>query len=139
MVERYRPDDYVGYRRPPRHSRFKKGQSGNPNGPRRREPATGAKLVAEELQSTVVVTENGERLRTDKFALLVKQAVNQGIKGKIQPLTLLMKILDSLERLNKTPTSVHPRKRPDLSKMSLEEKQKMLNELISNSKPRDQY
>ena len=139
MVERYRPNDYVGYKRPPRHSRFQKGQSGNPNGRRRREPTTAAKLVAEELQSLVVVTENGERLRTDKFALLVKQAVNQGIKGKFQPLTLLLKILDSLERLNKTPTSMHPRKLPDFSKMSLEELQTSMKELIANSKPRDQY
>jgi hypothetical protein len=31
------PDDYaVGYKKPPKHSQFKKGQTGNPNGRRGR-------------------------------------------------------------------------------------------------------
>src|SRR5258707_14185668 len=51
--------DYeVGYRKPPGHTRFKKGQSGNPKG----RPA-GAKnlstLLSEALNEPVVVTENG--------------------------------------------------------------------------------
>jgi Family of unknown function (DUF5681) len=53
--------DYeVGYGRPPRHTRFVKGQSGNPRG---RPP--GAKnlssLLGEALNETVIVTENGGR------------------------------------------------------------------------------
>jgi hypothetical protein len=34
---------------------------------------------------------------------------------------------------------MHPRKLPDFSKMSLEELQTSMKELIANSKPRDQY
>jgi len=49
----------VGYKRPPVEHRFKKGQSGNPHGRRRRTPATVAAIFAEELQSTAVISENG--------------------------------------------------------------------------------
>jgi hypothetical protein len=139
MVERYKPKEYIGFKQPPKHTRFKKGQSGNPSGRRRREPIAAATILAEELHSTVSVTENGRPLNTDKFTLVVKQAVNQAIKGNFRPFTLLVKMLDSLERLIKTPTKKHPRIRVDLTKLSLEEKQKMLNEIIANSKPLEEY
>jgi len=139
MVERYRSKDCVGYKRPPIQGRFKKGLSGNPRGRPRREAVTAATIVAEELQSIVSVTENGLPLKADKLTLLVKQTVNQAIKGNVRALKLLLDILDSLERLNKTPTKKHPRIRVDLSKLSLEEKQKMLKEMIADSKPMDEY
>src|SRR5260370_27753852 len=51
--------DYaVGYGKPPRHTRFTRGQSGNPRG-----RAPGAKnmktLLSEALNECVIVTENG--------------------------------------------------------------------------------
>lgn len=139
MVERYRPGYIVGYMRPPKHSRFKKGQSGNPNGRPLREPLTAAAILAEELQSTVFVTENGQRIKTDKLTLLIKQNINQAIKGNARSLDIFLKMLDRIERINKTPTKRHPRTRIDPSKLTLEEKLKALHEMISNSKPRDEY
>ena len=139
MVERYRSPDYVGYKRPPKRTRFQKGQSGNPNGRRRREPVAAATLIAEELNSMVSVTENGNPMKASKFELVVKQAVNQAIKSNFRPFTLLVKMLDSLERLIKTPTRNYPRIEEDISKFSLEEKLKRMKELIANSKSLDQY
>jgi len=142
MVERYKPQQAVGYMRPPVHTRFKKGQSGNPRG-RRREPVTVAAVVAEELQSTVFITENGQRSKTNKLRLLFKQVMNRAITGNCQPLVLALKILDTLERLNKTSTKKHPRTNPyddiDITKLSLDEKMKKLKEMIANSKPLDKY
>src|SRR5215469_15592455 len=51
--------DYeVGYGKPPRHTRFKKGQSGNPRG-----RPCGSKnlktLLSEALSEPVIITENG--------------------------------------------------------------------------------
>ena len=59
-------DEYrVGYGRPPRHSRFAKGQSGNPMG----RPG-GAKnfstLLAEALNELVAVAENGARRKISR-------------------------------------------------------------------------
>ena len=69
--------DYeVGYRKPPGHTRFKKGQSGNPKG----RPA-GAKnlstLLSEALNEPVVVTENGGHRKITKRQAIIKQLVNQ--------------------------------------------------------------
>jgi hypothetical protein len=138
MVERYRPKDYVGYKRPPTRTRFRKGQSGNPNGRHRHGPVAAATILAEELQSIVSVSENGQPLKIEKFRLVVKQAINQAIKGNNRPFMLLVKMLDSLERLIKTPTNKYPRVELDFSNLSLEEKIKMMKEMLANSKPLDQ-
>ena len=51
--------DYeVGRGKPPVHSRFKKGQSGNPRGPR---PKNLPALLVEALNEPMVVTIDGER------------------------------------------------------------------------------
>ena len=48
----------ANYRKPPLHTRFKKGQSGNPRGrPAQNLPA----LLAAALNEKVTVTENGKR------------------------------------------------------------------------------
>jgi len=54
--------DYeVGRGKPPVHTRFKKGQSGNPRGPR---PKNLPALLVEALNEKVVVTIDGERARS---------------------------------------------------------------------------
>lgn len=58
------------------HSRFKPGQSGNPRGRPKRSKNLATPLE-EELSQTVVITENGERRRLSKGALVIKQIVNK--------------------------------------------------------------
>ena len=90
--------DYeVGYGKPPRDTRFKRGQSGNPRG---RPP--GAKnlstLLNEALDELVVVTENGGRNRISKRRAAFKQLVNDAAKGEWRALKLLVDILQDIER-----------------------------------------
>jgi hypothetical protein len=90
--------DYeVGYGKPPRDTRFKRGQSGNPRG---RPP--GAKnlstLLNEALNELVVVTENGGRKRISKRQAAFKQLVNDAAKGNWRALKLLVDILQDIER-----------------------------------------
>ena len=90
--------DYeVGYGKPPRDTRFKRGQSGNPRG---RPP--GAKnlstLLNEALNESVVVTENGGRKRISKRRAAFKQLVNDAAKGEWRALKLLVDILQDIER-----------------------------------------
>ena len=90
--------DYdVGYGKPPCHTRFKKGQSGNPRG---RPP--GAKnlstLLNETLNEPVVITENGGRKKVSKRQASLKQLVNEAAKGNWRALKLLVDILQGIER-----------------------------------------
>jgi Family of unknown function (DUF5681) len=96
--------DYeVGYGKPPRDTRFKRGQSGNPRG---RPP--GAKnlstLLNEALNELVVVTENGGRKRISKRRAAFKQLVNDAAKGEWRALKLLVDILQDIERRSEPQT-----------------------------------
>src|ERR1700739_4334618 len=79
----------VGYGKPPRHSRFRKGQSGNP---RARPP--GAKnlktLLNDALNEPVIVTENGGRRKLTKREAIIKQVVNQSTKGDWPAIKVLL-------------------------------------------------
>jgi hypothetical protein len=60
MPTEQNPEYEVGYKKPPQRSRFKKGESGNPNG-RPRGSKNLATLLEKELRQRVVVNENGRR------------------------------------------------------------------------------
>jgi len=97
MPRDHEGDYEVGYGKPPRDTRFKRGQSGNPRG---RPP--GAKnlssLLNEALNESVVVTENGGRKRISKRQAAFKQLVNDAAKGNWRALKLLVDILQDIER-----------------------------------------
>lgn len=74
-------DDKVGYGRPPRHSQFKPGQSGNPKG-RPKGSRNFATLAAKVLDSKIMSRENGQpREMTRCEAILLTQANKAIIKG----------------------------------------------------------
>jgi hypothetical protein len=86
----------VGYGKPPRHTRFKKGQSGNPRG-----RPCGSKnlssLLSEALNEPVIVAENGRRRKISKRQAIIKQLVNQSAKGDWRAGKILLDILQDIE------------------------------------------
>ena len=105
-------DDFeIGYGKPPRHTQFKPGQSGNTKG--RPKGARGLKTdLREELSERVSITENGKTRKISKQQLLIKSLVAQAAKGNVRAadkiLSLLMQIFGvEDERTGKTKLSLH--------------------------------
>ena len=90
------PDYDVGYRKPPRHTRFAKGQSGNPRG---RPP--GAKnlktLLSEALNETVIVSENGGRRKVTKRQAIITQLVNRSATADWRAIKILLDLVREIE------------------------------------------
>ena len=86
----------VGYGKPPRHTRFKKGQSGNPRG----RPG-GSKnlktLLNEALNEPVVVSEEGRRRKITKREAIVTQLVNRSATADLRALKILLDTLREIE------------------------------------------
>jgi hypothetical protein len=79
----------VGYGKPPKHTQFKSGQSGNPKG-RPRKSTTFDDDVETELRSPVIVLEGGKRRKMTKRRAIAKQHVNKALGGDVRSTELLL-------------------------------------------------
>jgi hypothetical protein len=89
----------VGYCKPPKHTRFKKGQSGNPGG-RRKRPCTMAETLHNELSQTTVVDVGGKKKTVTKMEAAVKRLIEKSISGDMSAfrvLSVLSHVLHSEE------------------------------------------
>jgi len=91
------PDYEVGYGKPPRHTRFKKGRSGNPKG-RPRESKNLPTLLTEALNERVIVAENEGRRKITKREAIVTQLVNRSAKADLRAIKILLDIIQDIER-----------------------------------------
>ena len=98
MADDDKPDYKVGYKKPPLHSRFQKGQSGNPRG-RPRGAKNFSTLLTEALNEPVVVTEDGRRRKISKRELGFKQLANKFAMAEAQATKMLLGLMLERERL----------------------------------------
>ncbi len=86
------PSYSVGYGKPPAHSRFKPGQSGNPRGRKKGERSVKA-VVRKVLNEKVPVrTARGTRKMT-KLEALVHTSLNNALKGNAKATDQILKLM----------------------------------------------
>ena len=86
--------DYeVGDKRPPKHTQFKKGVSGNPNG----RPKGSVNLrtrVAQQMRKKVTVTRSGRPVSITKGDLIALQIVDSAAKGDLKAAMFAVRLDD---------------------------------------------
>jgi uncharacterized protein (UPF0216 family) len=98
MSDDDQPDYKVGYKKPPLHTRFQKGQSGNPRG-RPRGSKNLSTLLTDALNEPVVVTEDGKRRKISKRELGIRQLVNKFAMAEAQATKILLGLMQERDRL----------------------------------------
>jgi hypothetical protein len=102
----------VGYKKPPQRTRFRRGESGNPNG-RPKGSKNLATLLEKELRQRVVVNENGRRRSITKQEAMVKHLVNKALSGDRRLIQLMLEEIRLLEnRAASSATAVRLSMRP---------------------------
>jgi Family of unknown function (DUF5681) len=86
----------VGRGRPPLHTRFKKGQSGNPRGPRPRQKNLPA-LLAAALNEPVVVSADGDPRQITKREAVIAQLVDMSTGADLRAMKMLIDMLKDIE------------------------------------------
>ena len=79
----------VGYGKPPKHTQFAKGKSGNPKG-RGQGVKNFATEIQDELNTRVPITENGRRRKITKRKAVAKQLVNRAATGDPKAIPVLL-------------------------------------------------
>jgi hypothetical protein len=95
-------DDKVGYGKPPKHSQFKKGQSGNPKGRRKSadKPLDLNAALTKEFLAKVTVTDHRGTRKITKFDATITQLANKAASGHLPSLRLLMPWLTQVMKDN---------------------------------------
>ncbi len=99
--------DYeVGYGKPPRNTRFKKGApSANPRGRPRKNIAA---LLIDGLNKKVTVTENGRRRKVTVREAITSQLINQSASADLRATKMLLDLLKDAEKQTAAATAAEP-------------------------------
>ena len=87
----------VGYKKPPKATRYKKGESGNPNGrPRRIDEPFDPSVVlqAVENEQVVVALENGKRKLMTKLEAQFRQLFKKAIAGDLKAARAIVRMAE---------------------------------------------
>ena len=94
---RHAGDTYeVGYKKPPKETRFQKGRSGNPKG--RPKGARGVDAVLKEIMNEkIAVKTAGGRQKMRRKVAMLHRAVDLALAGNTRMMELILRRLDSAE------------------------------------------
>ena len=88
----------VGYKKPPKQTQWKPGQSGNPNG-RPRKIKDFEKLLDIELSKEITITEGGKQISISKREVLLKSLVNDALKGDLRAMKMVLPFMVSQQSI----------------------------------------
>jgi hypothetical protein len=125
MPDDEKSDYKVGYKRPPLHTRFQKGQSGNPRG-RPKGSKNFSTLLSEALNEPVVITEDGRRRTISKRELGVRQLANKFAMAEAPATKMLLGLMLERERLA---AATAPAERPSFGEADKKVIQNLLQRL----------
>ena len=91
----------VGYGKPPMHTRFRKGQSGNPGGrPRRTVTARAKALALREAYRTVTVKEGDRTLALPAIQAILRSQIVLAAKGNVLAQRAVLAAIQTIEQEN---------------------------------------
>jgi hypothetical protein len=94
-------DEKVGYRRPPRHTRFKQGRSGNPHG-RPQGGANAKTIVSRAITEKVTIREGDKPRAMTKLECMLQAHLVKAIKGDARSASLVINLVTRLGLLAET-------------------------------------
>lgn len=87
-----RDEEYpIGYKKPPTHTQFKKGQSGNPKG-RPKGVLNVATALNKALAEKITVVENGRRKQVTKLHAAIVGMTNRAVKGDAKAMQQMLSL-----------------------------------------------
>jgi hypothetical protein len=116
----------VGYGKPPKHTQFKPGQSGNPKGRPKGIQNLNTDLE-EELAVKILVTEGGSQQETTKQRAMLKSLFAKALNGDVRASGVLINLILGLEQTRIATQSTEAMAEEDMAILEAF-KQKILNE-----------
>jgi hypothetical protein len=92
----------VGFGKPPRRTRFRPGQSGNPRG-RPRGMKNFSTAFKRELQARVPITDNGKRKMLSARDIIAKRLIHKALQGDLRSMMLLLQQVSRFEQPEAAP------------------------------------
>jgi hypothetical protein len=100
-------DDYeVGYRRPPKRTQWKKGQSGNPGRRRARRAATTAEIIEKLLLAPIDIIESGDARQATVMEAIIRQLWKKAVDGDPRAVDVLLKYQELAKQHSQVPTEI---------------------------------
>jgi len=133
MTNHKKPTDHdVGYKKPPKSTQFKAGQSGNRKG-RPKGSLNISTVLDQELKTLVTVTENGRKSKVQKAKVMVKQLVNKAAAGdqKATALIFAQTRLDEQSQIGNSPLT--PVVIPQMDQMVMDSIVKRIRDSVTSS------